>query len=219
MTAASPPELRVLHAVRLLGLATSDQIIAHLGIAEDAAEDLIAEIADRGWAIHSEFAGTGGWSLTEDGRAENERRLAAELVIRDPNGAVAAAHHDFLPLNARLLRVVTDWQIRPSEDDEFAVNDHSDWQWDRRVLEELYSLSEAVTALEGRLTGVLTRFDGYSVRFAQALLKARAGLHEWVDRSDVDSCHRVWFQLHEDLIATLGIDRGAENRVVGELGE
>jgi len=28
-----------------------------------------------------------------------------------------------------------------------------------------------------------------------------------VDHTDVDSCHRVWFELHEDLIATLGIDR------------
>jgi hypothetical protein len=28
-----------------------------------------------------------------------------------------------------------------------------------------------------------------------------------VDRTDVDSCHRVWFELHEDLVATLGIDR------------
>jgi hypothetical protein len=27
-----------------------------------------------------------------------------------------------------------------------------------------------------------------------------------VDRTDVDSCHRVWFELHEDLVATLGID-------------
>ncbi|MEK8226978.1 hypothetical protein NKG05_14185 [Oerskovia sp. M15] len=32
----------------------------------------------------------------------------------------------------------------------------------------------------------------------------------WVDRTDVDSCHRVWFELHEDLVATLGIDRGTE---------
>lgn len=39
---------------------------------------------------------------------------------------------------------------------------------------------------------------------------AEAGERAFVDRTDVDSCHRVWFELHEDLIATLGIDRGAE---------
>lgn len=31
------------------------------------------------WVTRSEFAGNAGWSLTDSGRAENERRLAAEL--------------------------------------------------------------------------------------------------------------------------------------------
>jgi hypothetical protein len=29
-----------------------------------------------------------------------------------------------------------------------------------------------------------------------------------VDAIEIDSCHRVWMQLHEDLIATLGMQRG-----------
>ena len=37
-----------------------------------------------------------------------------------------------------------------------------------------------------------------------------AGEHDWVDRTDIDSCHRVWFELHEDLIATLGLSRHTE---------
>ncbi|WP_459547562.1 hypothetical protein [Nocardia sp. X0981] len=44
----------------------------------------------------------------------------------------------------------------------------------------------------------------------QALRRARGGEHDWMDRTDVDSRHRVWFELHEDLLATLGIDRRAE---------
>ncbi|WP_329080972.1 hypothetical protein [Streptosporangium sp. NBC_01469] len=48
---------------------------------------------------------------------------------------------------------------------------------------------------------------GYDTRFTAALARARAGKSAWVDRTDVDSCHRVWFQFHEDLIATLGLDR------------
>jgi hypothetical protein len=37
-----------------------------------------------------------------------------------------------------------------------------------------------------------------------------AGDRPWVDGSDRDSCHTVWFQLHEDLLATLGLRRGDE---------
>lgn len=51
---------------------------------------------------------------------------------------------------------------------------------------------------------------GNDTRFDVALHSALAGQNEWVDRTDIDSCHRVWFQLHEDLLATLGIDRRTE---------
>ena len=57
--------------------------------------------------------------------------------------------------------------------------------------------------------GKLGRFDGYDDRFAAALRKAREGEHLFVD-GRVDSCHRIWFELHEDLLATLGIERGAD---------
>ena len=59
------------------------------------------------------------------------------------------------------------------------------------------------------LADVLTRFRGYDTRFNAALKRDRSGHTAWVDRTDVDSCHRVWFELHEDLVATLGVDRQA----------
>ncbi len=57
------------------------------------------------------------------------------------------------------------------------------------------------------LSDVLARFDGYGTRFATALGRVQAGDHAWVDGVGRDSCHAVWFELHEDLIATLGLSR------------
>lgn len=165
----------------------------------------------RGWTQESAFFDLRGWSLTEDGRAENERRLAAEREQADPERRIAAVHRDFLPLNARLLRACTDWQIRPAPHDPLAANDHVDLLWDERILAELPAIGEALTAVVARLAAVLDRFAGYDTRFAAALERARGGDADWIDRSDIDSCHRVWFQLHEDLIATLGIERGTES--------
>jgi hypothetical protein len=56
---------------------------------------------------------------------------------------------------------------------------------------------------------VLDRFAGYDDRFTAALGQAEAGRLSWVDGVGVDSCHTVWIQLHEDLLATLGLQRGA----------
>jgi hypothetical protein len=39
-----------------------------------------------------------------------------------------------------------------------------------------------------------------------------AGTGGWfpTEAGDRDSCHTVWFELHEDLLSTLGIRRGDE---------
>jgi hypothetical protein len=38
----------------------------------------------------------------------------------------------------------------------------------------------------------------------------RAGDKEWFTGPLVDSYHTVWFELHEDLMATLGLERATE---------
>ncbi len=51
---------------------------------------------------------------------------------------------------------------------------------------------------------------GYADRYRCALRRAQAGEFRWVDSIEVDSCHTAWRQLHEDLLATLGLQRGRE---------
>jgi hypothetical protein len=210
MTRNSPPDLLVLHAVRLTGFADTPVIAHRYGLDAAETKESLLDAEARGWVEHTAFAGTEGWSLTEAGRAENERRLAAELTRVGGADEVSGVHREFLPLNALLLRACTDWQLRPTAGDRLAVNDHSDPAWDARVLSVLADIDRALRPLADRLGSVLTRFRGYDTRFTTALTHARAGEGAWVDRTDVDSCHRVWFELHEDLIATLGLDRHAE---------
>ncbi|MFG1784059.1 hypothetical protein ACGFIU_16610 [Rhodococcus oryzae] len=211
MTHPSSPELLVLHAVRLLGFADTPEISQRFGLDLTYTARTIHRAEEQNWLQHTAFAGLEGWSLTDEGKTENERRLARERAEADPDGVIGSAYRDFLPLNARLLRACTGWQLKPSSGDALAPNDHDDPDWDARVLDELTALHSTMIPLVNRLTSVLTRFDGYDSRFAAALQRARSGQHEWVDRTNIDSCHRVWFQLHEDLIATQGIDRGAEH--------
>lgn len=211
MTHLSEPSLLVLHAVRILGFGSVEAVAERAGTHVSEVLRVLTEADHRGWVQHTEFADLEGWSLSEAGKEENERQLAAELTVADPRGTVAEAYRDFLPLNARLLRAVTDWQIRPTDDEAFAANDHADRAWDDRVVDELAKIGRGLEVVNGQLTAVLARFEGYSSRFDSALHKAIGGRRDWIDKTTVDSCHRVWFQLHEDLVATLGIDRGDEH--------
>ncbi|GAA0924060.1 transcriptional regulator [Nonomuraea longicatena] len=210
MTLDSSPDVLVLHAVRVIGFAEAPVLARRYGLDASLTNEALLDAEARGWVGHTSFAGSGGWSLTESGRAEGERRLAAELARVGGADRIRDVYRDFLPLNTLLQQACTDWQLRPAEGNRLAVNDHSDPGWDAGVLDELAIIGRALAPLVARLAGVLARFRGYDTRFRAALVRARAGEGAWVDGSQVDSCHRVWFELHEDLVATLGIDRHTE---------
>ena len=205
----SSPELLALHAVRVTGMTDAAVVARRTGLARDEVEELLLDDEARGWVSRVVFADLAGWSLTEAGRREGERRLAEELERTGARAAVDSAHETFVRLNERFMSTLTRWQIRPQAWDRLAANDHDDPVWDGRVLDELASYRRRLGPLCAELTGVLDRFAGYDDRFAAALARAEAGQLSWVDGVGVDSCHTVWIQLHEDLLATLGLDRGA----------
>ncbi|QIS13863.1 transcriptional regulator [Nocardia arthritidis] len=205
----SSPELLVLHAVRLIGMADDATIAEHTGLDPDEVSELLGDYQAYGWVTRAEFAGTGGWALTDRGRAEDTRRLVEELDKAGARTRLEAAHREFDAPNARLLRACTDWQLRPGAGGRLAANDHSDPDWDAHVLDELSAVADYSKQLIAKLSGELARFAGYDRRFGAALERARAGDERWVAGIGIDSCHVVWMQLHEDLLSTLGISRGA----------
>jgi hypothetical protein len=206
----SAPEDLALHGARVLGFATASRIAGRYGIDAGAVGECMLDFEARGWARDLSFAGTSGWSLTDAGRAENERRLAAELDAAGARDAVTDAHATFVPLNRRFGTACTNWQVRPTRADPMALNDHADWRWDDRVLRTLAAIEGSFRQLCGQLAGCLERFGGYADLYSSALGKVEAGQLAWVDAPDRDSCHILWIQFHEDLLATLGMPRGSD---------
>ena len=209
MDPVAPAELLVLHGIRLEGYADVGAIAVRFGLDREVALELLLDYEACGWVTRSRFADLDGWSLTAAGRAENERRLAVERDAAGAGCAVAAGHEAFVALNARLLAAATRWQLRPAPGDRLASNDHTDLDWDATVLDELHHLNDALRPVVDQLATALPRFGGYADRFAAALARVDAGDDAWVAAPRVDSCHTIWMQLHEDLIATLGLQRGS----------
>jgi hypothetical protein len=176
-------------------------------------EELFLDHEARGWVQRVAFADLHGWAITERGREEIHRLLTEELDRAGAREAVAETHTSFVRLNTRFLDAVTRWQVRPSPWDRMALNDHSDPRWDGDVLEALRGLARRLRPLEEQLSGKLTRFQGYTDRIEGALARADRGETKWVDEPGIDSCHMVWFELHEDLLATLGLERDDEERL------
>jgi hypothetical protein len=190
-------------------MADSGAVARRYGLGRAETEELLLDAEARGWVRRSSFAGSGGWSLTDAGRAEDERRLAEELDAAGARSTVEEAHDLFQPLNERFLAATTAWQIRPTPGDRMAANDHTDWRWDGRVVDRLVAIHRRLGPVCEKLTARLERFDGYPERYGRALARVERGDPTWVDQPGIDSCHTVWFELHEDLLSTLGLERGA----------
>lgn len=212
MTAEGPvsePALLSLHGVRVLGGPSTERIARRFRLPAAEVGEHLLDAQAYGWVSRHDFFGE-TWSLTERGRLENERQLAAELDAVGGRTAVAELHQRFRPLNRRHGVACTNWQLRPTRWDRHAANDHDDPVWDAKVLVELESIDRELAAINGALAAVLRRFGGYAHRHHQALARVRHGRHEWLDSPDRDSCQLVWIQLHEDLLASLGIPRGSD---------
>lgn len=199
MTYSSTIDVLVLHAVRTLGYADTSRIAARRGIDLETVAEHLLDAEARGWVTSTTFGGDQGWSLTEAGKSYGEQLLAAELEATGARDLVAAVHEEFLPLNATVTAACSAWQLA-----EIGVGG------------TVVTREETIMALEGpgatlqelevRLTARLTRYAGYYFRFSEALARAAAE-PAWITGTDRDSCHSVWFELHEDLIATLALSR------------
>jgi hypothetical protein len=208
MSTPSDPTTLAMHGLRLKGFAEAEAVADAVGIDEGDAKSRLDQLVADGLATYRDGR-ISGFSLTPAGRAEHADRLAAELDAAGQRERVTAAYRDFLVLNPDLLAVCTAWQLR-EVDGESSVNDHTDGAYDAGVVEQLASLHAKAEPICDRLAGALDRFAPYGPRLGHALRKVRAGDPDWFTKPMIPSYHTIWFEMHEDLLATLGIERGME---------
>ncbi|MHB1911360.1 MAG: MarR family transcriptional regulator, partial [Acidimicrobiales bacterium] len=103
----------------------------------------------------------------------------------------------------------TAWQLK-SAGDLRIINDHSDPEYDAEVRARLAAIHETALPICADLAATMDRFASYGPRLQLALDRVMDGHDDWFTRPVIDSYHTVWFELHEDLLSTLGIERSKE---------
>jgi len=194
----------VLHTLRCIGFADLARVSEVIGFPAPEVESELIDLAVAGLVtrVPGEF---GGWGLTPAGRAADTSRISAELDAAGARAAVTAAYDDFLVLNPELLDLCTVWQMR-SIDGVATPNDHADRLYDARVLGRFTDFDARADVVCANLSAAMPRFGRYRLRLTAALARARSGALDQVT-DGMESYHAVWFQLHEDLLNTLGKSR------------
>ncbi|MGF1667300.1 MAG: transcriptional regulator [Acidimicrobiia bacterium] len=198
-------EFRVLHTIRCVGFAGEDRVAAVSGLDSGHTLTTLRALTERG--LLSRLEGVfGGWGLTDEGRVADADWVLAELEAADARGDVEAAYGEFLGLNPKLLQICSDWQMLTVAGTSI-LNDHRDPDYDAGVVDRLIKLDRSAQRILESLCGRLSRFGSYRNRLTANLERVMAGETDRL-ADNLDSYHTVWFHLHEDLLATLGRERG-----------
>lgn len=217
MSHSSDPRFAVLHALRLKGFADIDSIAEQTGLYPSQVRNFLEHLQVAEQVLHREGRVT-GWTLTPSGRRRHAELIGAELDGTGSRQPVYNVYRQFIPLNKDFLAVCADWQMRTAPrpgggDGAGAVpNDHRDFAYDAGVVRRLHAIDDQVQPLCRQLARTLGRFATYGPRLTRALDRVDKGDHDWFTKPMIDSYHTVWFELHEDLLTTLGLERSRVGR-------
>ena len=195
----------VLHALRVKGMASEDQLQDATGLPSSALTPVLEELAARE-AVKQRVGRMSGYMLTNQG-TEAHAVLSKEHISEAERTGVAMAYEVFLELNGTFKELCTRWQMRPDPSGASQPNDHSDPEYDAAVLHELAAVHERVVAGLSSAGATCPRFDRYAARFDAALVGVRGGNGQALTRPMSNSYHDVWMELHQDFLLTLGRER------------
>ena len=199
----------VLHGLRLKGFASPEQLAECMGLYPSEVRDLLDRLRAEELVTRREGR-VSGWALTLAGRRRDAEAIAAELDQAGLREPVSKGYRRFLEVNSMLLEVCTDWQMRTVGGRQ-VLNDHRDGPYDRAVISRLRTIDGDIQPVCTSLAAGLGRFHNYGPRLSNALKKVESGEIDWFTKPVIDSYHTIWFELHEDLLSTLGIERARES--------
>jgi hypothetical protein len=206
MTYKSEPELLVLHTLRLKGFAEPPDVADATTLPEDAVTELLAGFRDRDLVARRDGR-VCGFTLTPAGKDHHSALLEKERAEAGCLPRVAWAYDAFLAHNETFKQLCADWQLRTIGGRQ-VPNDHTDGAYDAAIAGRLTALQTQVATVLDEIGGVMTRFCPYGDRLESAVTRFVGGDAGALSRPLNRSYHDVWMELHEDLLLTLGRDRG-----------
>ena len=206
--------LRVAHCLSLRGVADAEAIASATGLPPEKIDEQVGVLQQEGtitWRLGPIF----GWQLTAPGR-ERTCRDVSKAIDTAQRDAIAQCYAHFMSLNDALLLTCATWQMRraakplspgnvagQSDEDSSASKDSC------AIIGRLRSIDVAFQPTVAVLGEVVALLDQYPRRLGSAMARVDAGQTQWIASPFVDSYHTIWFELHEDLLSILGIQRSS----------
>ena len=188
--------LNVIAIKKMCGAGTVAEVLA---IPQAAVEDIVASLELR------DLIGRADDLLLPTDAAEPALVSFAADAYRelraDPESD--GLYERFARINSRLLQTMAEWQQIDVGGHKVA-NDHSDRDYDEKVITTAARLVERLKPIAGALGERDSRFLRYGERFDAALDRVDRGERDYLSSPMLESVHNIWFEFHEDLLRVLG---------------
>jgi hypothetical protein len=192
-------EFEVLNVIVLKGMCRTGTVADVVGIPEAAVEETVAAL-ERG-----DLVGRADDLLLPTDAAEPALVAFAADAYRDLRSGPQSdgLHERFERINAHLLQTMAAWQ-QIDVGGHNVANDHSDSEYDEKVITRAARLVERLKRIAGALGEHDPRFLRYGERFDAALDRVDRGERDYLSSPVLESVHNIWFEFHEDLLRSLG---------------
>ena len=192
----------VLHGLAIKKHADAAAIAAAVELDEAEVQAALDEAVAKSRAVRAGEA----YSLTPVARVALDGAYSRLFAAQRGDESFGAAYERFEAINRDLKALMTAWQTLEI-DGESVLNDHTNKDYDDRLIDRLGALHERAEAILQQLSAGLPRLAIYARKLEAALEKAEDGAIEWISGARIESYHTVWFELHEDLLRILGRTR------------
>lgn len=192
-----------LHGLTLKQLADAEQLADILDQDDATVAQALGQAVDEGKVM----AARGSYMITPVGRQHLDSLYADAFADQRGDTELVAALADFEQgVNKQMLSLMTSWQTI-TVDGVQQPNDHSDADYDSKVIEKLARVHERAESVLAPFAGADPLTKRFMSRLDGALQRVDRGDRDYVSNVRLDSYHTVWYQMHEHLLRMMGEER------------
>lgn len=177
-------------ALRVQGIATPERAAAALGIDPDGAKQRLVALVAAGLAIER-TGRLAGFTLTPAGVDAFDKLLADE-GLRTSEG-LRECYDRFMGVDPVVKTVCT----------------RSQTEGPGAALDELVELHDRTRVCLRKIIALAPRYAPYLERLDDCVRRLQDGDTSAFTKPLAESYHQVWWELHQDLLLTLGLERDA----------
>jgi len=192
----------VMHGLAIKKHATPEDVASGVGLDLDAVRETLGKLVAARRVVEAQ----GRYLLAPAARMLLDADYGRYYDSVRASPAFQAGYAGFERLNGALKQLITDWQTI-SVRGQRVPNDHSDKDYDAKIVDRLGDLHERAEETLEKLACALPRLAIYRDKLEAALDKAEKGAIAWVSDARIESYHTVWYELHEDLLRLMQRER------------